>query len=136
MRRANHKRTICVNRGCYPSIPLPDPIWPIPNCMSWYSTGRRKVALPNNGFCGSPEYNFWSINRQPWPGDTAKDIGLLATLEMGKSNVLRLRDESPNLLPIHLHGLVSASLRSNQRKRPPLLTDTMLLLNLNSAVGV
>ena len=47
---------------------------------------------------------------------------------MGKSSVLRLRNESPYLHPIHLHGLVFTPLRSNQRKLRPLLTDTMLLL--------
>ncbi|WP_282120859.1 multicopper oxidase family protein [Ruegeria atlantica] len=83
---------------------------------------------PNNGFCGSLGYNFWSINRKPWPGDAAKGVGPLATLEMGKTYVLRLRNESPNLHPIHLHGLAFVPLLSNLRKLPPLMTDTMLLL--------
>ncbi len=83
---------------------------------------------PNNGFCGSLGYNFWSINRTPWPGDAAQGVGPLATLEQGKSYVLRLRNESPNLHPIHLHGLVFVPLKSNLRRLPPLLTDTMLLL--------
>ncbi|EEE37176.1 multicopper oxidase [Rhodobacteraceae bacterium KLH11] len=83
---------------------------------------------PNNGFCGSLGYNFWSINRTPWPGDAAEGTGPLATLEMGKSYVLRLRNESPNLHPIHLHGLVFVPINSNLRRLPPLLTDTMLLL--------
>lgn len=83
---------------------------------------------PVNGFCGSLGYNFWSINRIPWPGDAAQGVGPLATLEMGKSYVLRLRNESPNLHPIHLHGLAFVPLKSNQRSLPPLMTDTMLLL--------
>ena len=83
---------------------------------------------PNNGFCGSLGYNFWSINRKPWPGDAATDVGPLATLELGKSYVLRLRNESPNLHPIHLHGLVFVPLKSNIRTLPRLMTDTMLLL--------
>ncbi len=85
-------------------------------------------GTPNNGFCGSLGYNFWSINRTPWSGDAAQDVGPLATLELGKSYVLRLRNESPNLHPIHLHGLAFVPLTSNQRKLPPLMTDTMLLL--------
>lgn len=83
---------------------------------------------PNNGFCGSLGYNFWSINRKPWLGDAAQGVGPLATLEMGKTYVLRLRNESPNLHPIHLHGLAFVPLQSNLRKLPPLMTDTMLLL--------
>ncbi len=85
-------------------------------------------TVPDNGFCGSLGYNFWSINRTPWPGDAALGVGTLATLEKGKSYVLRLRNESPNLHPIHLHGLAFVPLRSNQRALPPLMTDTMLLL--------
>lgn len=85
-------------------------------------------GIPNNGFCGTLGFNFWSINRKPWPGDAAQDVGPLATLELGKSYVLRLRNESPNTHPIHLHGLVFRPIRSNRRKLPPLLTDTMLLL--------
>ncbi|MBO9413715.1 MULTISPECIES: multicopper oxidase family protein [unclassified Ruegeria] len=83
---------------------------------------------PINGFCGSLGYNFWSINRTPWPGDAAPGVGPLATLEQGKSYVLRLRNESPNLHPIHLHGLAFVPLTSNLRTLPPLVTDTMLLL--------
>ncbi|MEX0366708.1 MAG: multicopper oxidase family protein [Ruegeria sp.] len=83
---------------------------------------------PNDGFCGSMGYSFWSINRTPWAGDAAENVGPLATLERGKSYVLRLRNESPNLHPIHLHGLAFVPIRSNLRKLPPLMTDTMLLL--------
>ncbi|KIC21187.1 multicopper oxidase family protein [Leisingera sp. ANG-Vp] len=83
---------------------------------------------PNDGYCGSMGYSFWSINRTPWAGDAAKGTGPLAVLERGKSYVLRLRNESPNLHPIHLHGLAFVPIRSNLRKLPPLVTDTMLLL--------
>ncbi|WP_170328313.1 multicopper oxidase family protein [Ruegeria arenilitoris] len=83
---------------------------------------------PTNGFCGSLGANFWSINRKPWPGDAVQRVGPLATLAKGKSYVLRLRNESPNLHPIHLHGLAFLPLKSNQRSLPPLMTDTMLLL--------
>jgi len=83
---------------------------------------------PNNGFCGTLGKTFWSINRKPWPGDNAKGTGPLATLEFGKSYILRLRNESPNLHPIHLHGLAFKPLRSNKRKLAANWTDTMLLL--------
>ena len=83
---------------------------------------------PNDGLCGSLGYSFWSINRTPWAGDAAPGTGPLAVLKRGKSYVLRLRNESPNLHPIHLHGLVFVPIRSNRRTLPPLLTDTALLL--------
>lgn len=92
--------------------------------FGWTPEGRE----PNNGFCGSLGYNFWSINRKPWPGDATADVGPLATLEKGQSYILRLRNESPNLHPIHLHGLAFVPIKSNQRALPPLITDTMLLL--------
>ncbi|WP_298849590.1 multicopper oxidase family protein [uncultured Ruegeria sp.] len=85
-------------------------------------------GAPNDGFCGSLGYSFWSINRTPWPGDAVQGTGPLAVLERGKSYVLRLRNESPNLHPIHLHGLAFVPLKSNLRKLPPLVTDTVLML--------
>ncbi|WP_120502075.1 multicopper oxidase family protein [Roseovarius sp. EL26] len=85
-------------------------------------------TAPNDGYCGSLGYTFWSINRTPWSGDAAKGTGPLATLEHGRSYILRLRNESPNLHPIHLHGLAFVPLRSNLRQLPALFTDTLLLL--------
>ncbi|NDW43719.1 multicopper oxidase family protein [Ruegeria sp. PrR005] len=83
---------------------------------------------PNDGFCGTLGYTFWSINRAAWAGDAATGTAPLAVLERGKSYVLRLRNESPNLHPIHLHGLAFVPIASNRRSLPPLWTDTMLLL--------
>ncbi|MEM9248402.1 MAG: multicopper oxidase family protein [Pseudomonadota bacterium] len=84
--------------------------------------------LPNNGLCGSLGYTFWSINRTPWPGDAAETAGPLATLRLGESVVLRLRNESPNDHPIHLHGLIFRPIASNKRAVRPHWTDTALLL--------
>lgn len=83
---------------------------------------------PNNGFCGSLGKTFWSINRTAWAGDAVEQTGPLATLQLGKSYVLRFRNESPNKHPIHLHGLVFKPLRSNKRALPGNWTDTVLLL--------
>ena len=83
--------------------------------------------LPNNGFCGTLGYTFWSINRVPWAGD-ASGTGPLATLKLGGSYILRLHNESPNVHPIHLHGLTFKPVRSNKRKVLPNWTDTALLL--------
>ncbi|SLN22889.1 Copper resistance protein A precursor [Roseovarius albus] len=85
-------------------------------------------TAPNDGYCGSLGYTFWSINRTPWLGDAVEGTGPLATLDYGRSYILRLRNESPNLHPIHLHGLAFVPLRSNLRNLPPLFTDTLLLL--------
>jgi FtsP/CotA-like multicopper oxidase with cupredoxin domain len=51
----------------------------------------------------------------------------LAQFTLGESVVLRLRNESPNDHPIHLHGLVFRPIRSNKRTLPSNWTDTVLL---------
>ena len=83
--------------------------------------------IPNNGLCGSLPYTFWSINRTPWAGDAAEAVGPLATFRKNESVIMRLRNESPNDHPIHLHGLVFRPLASNKRTLPPYWTDTVLL---------
>ncbi|MCR9057632.1 MAG: multicopper oxidase family protein [Rhodobacteraceae bacterium] len=84
---------------------------------------------PQASICGTLGYTFWSINRTAWPGDVPGPLDPLARLKLGKSYVLRLRNESPNDHPIHLHGVSFQLLRSNKRKLPPLVTDTALLLS-------
>ncbi|NBN62971.1 multicopper oxidase family protein [Pannonibacter tanglangensis] len=82
-----------------------------------------------SGICGSLGKSFWSINRVAWDGDTPGPMDPLATLRLGRSYILRLRNETPNAHPIHLHGLSFRLLRSNRRALPPLVTDTALLLS-------
>jgi len=81
----------------------------------------------NNGLCGVFGYSFWSINRNPWPGDAVVGTGPVVQMDLGQSYILRMRNTSPNMHPIHLHGLVFKPLRSNQRKLPANYTDTILL---------
>ncbi len=83
---------------------------------------------PVQSICGTLGYTFWSINRQAWQGDTPDPIAPLAVLRQGRSYILRLRNETPNAHPIHLHGMTFKLLRSNKRQLPPLFTDTALLL--------
>ncbi|MEM8974355.1 MAG: multicopper oxidase family protein [Pseudomonadota bacterium] len=91
--------------------------------IGWSPDGTK----PNNGFCGSVGPNFWAINRTAWPGDAAKETGAIAKLTLGQSYVMRLRNESPNTHPIHIHGLVFRPLRSNQRTLPSNWTDTIVV---------
>lgn len=84
-------------------------------------------TLPNNGICGSLGYNFWSINRTAWAGDAVQTTGPLAVVRLGQSYVLKLRNESPNAHPIHLHGLVFLPIRSNKKTVLANWTDTVLL---------
>lgn len=82
---------------------------------------------PLPSFCGTLGYTFWSINRKAWPGDTPSALDPLAVLKLGKSYILRLRNETPNDHPIHLHGMSFRILRSNKREVSTVMTDTALL---------
>ncbi|CTQ55271.1 Multicopper oxidase mco [Roseibium album] len=84
---------------------------------------------PQSSLCGTLGYSFWSINRTAWPGDLPGPFDPLATFKLGKTYILRLRNETPNAHPIHLHGVSFQLLRSNKRNIPPLVTDTALLLS-------
>ena len=61
-----------------------------------------------------------------------ENVGPTAELKLGKSYVLRLRNESPNPHPIHLHGLVFLPIASNRRRLPRNWTDTLLLMKSES----
>lgn len=82
---------------------------------------------PKPSFCGTLGYTFWSINRVAWEGNSPDPVDPLAVMKQGKSYILRLRNETQNDHPIHLHGLSFRLLRSNKRELPPLVTDTALL---------
>lgn len=107
--------------------PLPRPDLGAAEAIDFVIGWSPSGAVPNDGVCGSLGYTFWSINRVPWPGDAA-GAGPLAVLARGRSYVLRLRNESPNDHPVHLHGLNFLPLRSNKRRIPANWTDTALLM--------
>ncbi|MBA8909133.1 MULTISPECIES: multicopper oxidase family protein [Aminobacter] len=84
---------------------------------------------PAPSICGTLGYTFWSINRVAGQSDIPGPGEPLAVLKQGRSYVLRLRNETPNDHPIHLHGMSFRLLRSDKRKVAPLVTDTALLLS-------
>ncbi|MEM9708260.1 MAG: multicopper oxidase family protein [Pseudomonadota bacterium] len=110
-----------------PANPIPEPDLSAARVEDFVFGWSPEGGAPDNGFCGSLGANFWSINRNPWPGDAAPGTGPLATFDLGESVVLRLHNESPNAHPIHLHGQVFRPVQSNQRPIAPHWTDTVLL---------
>ena len=110
-----------------PANPVPEPDFASARVERFVFGWSPEGGKPDNGHCGSLGLTFWSINRKPWPGDAAPGTGPLATLRRGESAVLRLRNESPNLHPIHLHGLVFRPVASNKRKVASNWTDTAIL---------
>ena len=95
--------------------------------IGWSPDGTAGAS----GICGDTPYRFWSINRKLWPGegppDPANPLAPLAELTLGKSYIFRMKNETKNDHPIHLHGMAFKMLSSNQRNVPPHWSDTALL---------
>ncbi|WP_417684857.1 multicopper oxidase family protein [Roseibium sp.] len=108
--------------------PVPEPDLQNAEVLEFVFGWTPEGGPPIQSICGTLGYTFWSINRVAWEGDTPDPIAPLAVMKRGRSYILRLRNETPNAHPIHLHGLSFKLLRSNKRALPPLVTDTALLL--------
>ncbi|MER8824066.1 MULTISPECIES: multicopper oxidase family protein [unclassified Mesorhizobium] len=106
---------------------VPEPDLADPETMDFVFGWSPNGDAPAPGVCGTLGYTFWSINRVAWRGDAPGPVDPLAALKRGKSYVLRLRNETPNDHPIHLHGMSFRLLRSDKRKIASLVTDTALL---------
>lgn len=87
-----------------------------------------KVCREIGGLASARGHWHRKIHLLTWAGEAAKGTGLMALVVRGESHVLRLRNGPPDLYPVHLHGLAVTPIRSNLRKFPPLVADTMLLL--------
>ena len=107
--------------------PLPEPDLDNAELIEFVFGWSPDDTPVNNGFCGTLGYTFWSINRVAWPGD-ASAADPLAVLERGRTYILRLRNESPNDHPIHLHGMVFKPIASNRRAVAQNWLDTAMLL--------
>ncbi|MEM8552191.1 MAG: multicopper oxidase family protein [Pseudomonadota bacterium] len=110
-----------------PANPVPEPDLENAQLEEFVFGWSPQDAAPRYGLCGTLGYTFWSINREPYQGDAAEDLTPLAVLKLGQSYVLRLRNESPNAHPVHLHGLTFRPIRSNKREVLGNWTDTALL---------
>lgn len=113
--------------GALPSNPVAEPDLAKAEVEEFVFGWSPEGGAPNYGLCGAFGYTFWSINRKPWPGDAVPGTRPLAELKRGRSYILRLRNESPNRHPIHLHGLTFKAIRSNRRTVAGHWTDTALL---------
>lgn len=100
---------------------------PLDFVFGWSPEGN---APQGGGFCGDVPYRFWSINRQVFSGDAPPDPARpgtpLAELQSGKSYRFRLRNETQNDHPIHLHGL-SMHLIGPDGRLSGQVRDTVLL---------
>ncbi len=112
-----------------PANPLPRPNLDrarvIDFVFGWSPQGKAKGA---SALCGDTGQRFWSINRIAAAGDGPEPGAPLAVLRRGETVILRLRNETQNHHPIHLHGMAFKLLTSDRRKILPQWTDTALLL--------
>jgi FtsP/CotA-like multicopper oxidase with cupredoxin domain len=73
--------------------------------------------------------SFWSINGDSWPDkDHAELPPPFAVLDRGQSYIFTLKNNSDFSHPIHIHGHTFRLLSSDKQDRPPLHTDTLLLV--------
>ncbi|MCF3642308.1 multicopper oxidase family protein [Rhizobium sp. TRM95111] len=83
---------------------------------------------PKDGICGSLGYNFWAINRVPWADDTGDPTAPLAEMKTGRSYVFNVENPTPQIHPLHLHGLAFRPMNSNRQAVRPGFSDTYLIL--------
>ncbi len=107
--------------------PLPEPdlsaATEIPFVLSASAEER-----PKDGICGSLGYNFWAINKVPWADDTGDPTAPLAEMKAGKTYIFNVENPTPQVHPLHLHGLVFRPMNSSKQALRPHFSDTYLIL--------
>ena len=80
-----------------------------------------------DSLCASDKVN-WSINGDSWPaGDHSRVPPPLFALQLGRSYVAELTNETPHVHPVHLHGFTFKVLSSTRAGTPVHHADTVLL---------
>jgi FtsP/CotA-like multicopper oxidase with cupredoxin domain len=91
------------------------------------AAGEPVPAVLLDDLCLAPQ-TFWAINKRAWPGrDHSRLPPPLATLKRGASYLFELRNDTPHVHPIHIHGHTFTVLKSNKRELPVHHADTVLL---------
>lgn len=107
--------------------PLPEPdlsaATEIPFVLSASAEER-----PKDGICGSLGYNFWAINKVPWADDNGDPTAPLAEMKTGRTYIFNVENPTPQVHPLHLHGLVFRPMNSNKQAIRPHFSDTYLIL--------
>ena len=81
---------------------------------------------PKSEICGSLGYNFWAINKVPWSGDT-DPTAPLAEMKAGRTYIFNVENPTPQLHPLHLHGLSFRPMNSSKQAIRPHASDTYLI---------
>ncbi len=133
-----------LDRGAFDPAPLVKPVIPEPNLadavrlpfvFSATAAGRAAVdavgdlpeGVPIGPLCLT-ERTFWAINKAPWPNKGHAVLPPpLAVLERGRSYVFELRNVTPRIHPIHIHGHTFRVVKSNDGPVVSHFADTVLV---------
>jgi FtsP/CotA-like multicopper oxidase with cupredoxin domain len=103
----------------------------MPVTFSATATGAAVQEIADAGAPLGPlclsEGNLWAINKGSWPSDMHEIPPPMAKLERGRTYLFELRNVTPHMHPIHIHGHSFTVLNSNRRSLPPHHADTVLL---------
>ncbi|NIB39902.1 multicopper oxidase family protein [Pseudomaricurvus alkylphenolicus] len=127
-------KTVQARDGLTGDAPMPRlPLNPLPEPDLANAETKRFVfewegAVTPADDQGKANHKFWTINRRAWEGMSADNIPApLATLDLGKSYVFDLKNNTPHAHPIHIHGVMFKVIKSNKKRIEPFFTDTVLM---------
>jgi FtsP/CotA-like multicopper oxidase with cupredoxin domain len=122
------KRTLGMAKPL-PANPLKEPDLSKAETIEFLFEWSPGGDAPQPSICGTPQFQFWSINKVAWSDAQAGLPEPTATLRMGQSYILRFINKTPNSHPVHLHGMTFKILKSDKRQLPQLWSDTALILS-------
>lgn len=107
--------------------PLPEPDFSAATEVPFILSASAEER-PKDGICGSLGYNFWAINKVPWADDTGDPTAPLVEMKAGRTYIFNVENPTPQVHPLHLHGLVFRPMNSNKQVIRPHFSDTYLIL--------
>jgi FtsP/CotA-like multicopper oxidase with cupredoxin domain len=109
-----------------PLNPIPEP--DLNNAETLKFVFEWEGAVTPVSHNGKIHHKFWTINRRAWEGMSANNIPEpLAKLELGKTYIFDLKNNTPHSHPIHLHGFMFKVFKSNKQRIDPFYADTVLM---------
>lgn len=109
-----------------PLNPIPEP--DLNNAETLKFVFEWEGAVTPVSHNGKTHHKFWTINRRAWEGMSANNIPEpLAKLELGKTYIFDLKNNTPHSHPIHLHGFMFKVFKSNKQRIDPFYADTVLM---------
>lgn len=120
---------IGTDNGELPELPLnPIPLPDLDNARSIRFVFEWEGAISPVDQAGNTHPTFWLINRRAWEGMSPDNMPEpVAELELGKSYIFELRNNTQYHHPIHLHGHTFLVLEIDGKPVKPFHTDTVLL---------